>query len=189
MLTAEQITKALEDYTAKNSRYELARNYISLSHSALSVLELVEQYRAGFQDGIEKRLKCYKGYQMEDDLRDRLTRAFPPFSVSAGGEIQGFGGIVKGHPDFRFDGCPGDCKSVLMDEWIPNGKLPRRVYWQMQGYMLYDNYAPRSLVIYESREGGRLKAMWVYPNRSIQDEIDRKMKEVISIVKGVQVED
>ena len=122
---------------------------------------------------------------MEDDLRDRLIRAFPPFSVSAGGEIQGFGGIVKGHPDFRFDGFPGDCKSVLMDEWIPNGKLPRRVYWQMQGYMLYGK-APRSLVIYESRENGRIKAMWVYPNEVIQNDIDYKMQEVIAIVKGVQ---
>ena len=61
MLTAEQITKTLEDYTAKNSRYELSRNYISLSHSMLSVQELVEQYQTGFQDGIERRLKCYKG--------------------------------------------------------------------------------------------------------------------------------
>ena len=188
MLTAEEITKKLEDYTAKNSRYELSRNYISLSHSVLSVQELVEQYRAGFQDGVERRLKCYKGYQMEDDLRDRLIRAFPPFCVTPGNEIQAYGGIVKGHPDFRFDGCPGDCKSVLMDEWIPNGRLPRRVYWQMQGYMLYSK-SPQALVVYESREGGKLKAIWVYPNHAIQGEIDRKMQDVIAIVKGVQCED
>jgi len=181
-MNAEQIAKSLEAYTARYSRYELIRDYISLSNCALSVDELIDQYRVGFADGITIRLRCYKGYQMEDDLRGRLIKTHPEF-ISAGGEISAFDGIVKGHPDFRFDRRPGDCKSVLMDSWIPeNGKLPRKVYWQMQGYMLY-GYFDESLVVYESRESGRIKAFAVRANPKIQEEIDKKLRQVVAEIE------
>jgi len=181
MKIAENITKDIEDYTAENSNYETSRNYISLSHCSLSVEEIVNQYRNGFKDSLEIRLRCYKGYQMEFDLVMRLSKIYPG-KIKTGTEITGFGGIVKGHPDFMFEGCPGDCKSVLMNDWIPqNGKLPRKVYWQMQGYMKYSE-TNKSLVIYESREGGRIKAFWVYPNQRIQEEINLKLSQATRLL-------
>ncbi|AYB35308.1 hypothetical protein [Chryseolinea soli] len=74
---------------------------------------------------------------MEKDMVHRLVNIFGD-RVRTRTEISAYGGLVMGRPDFEFDGDPGDCKSVLMDAWIPlNGWLPRKGYYQMQGYMLY----------------------------------------------------
>jgi len=177
-MNEEQITEAIERYTALHSNFETSRDYISLSHCHQSIDEILHQYKNGFPDSLKTRLKCYKGYQMELDLLARIKKVFGPDRVKTGWEISAFDGKVKGHPDFKFMEYPADCKSVLMDDWLPIGKLPKRVYWQMQGYMLYSDRI-RALVIYESRETGLLKSFWINANRSIQAEIDQKMKEVV----------
>jgi len=158
-MNEKQITEAIEGYTALHSNFETSRDYISLSHCHLSVDEILQQYRNGFPDSLEIRLKCYKGYQMERDLLARIEKVFGPDRVKTGWEISAFDGKVKGHPDFKFMEYPADCKSVLMDE-------------------LYSDRI-KALVIYESRQSGLLKSFWINANRSIQAEIDQKMKEVI----------
>jgi hypothetical protein len=176
--TMENIAIAIEEYTASISNFDERRDYVSLSHVHLGADELVAQFQGGFQDGRDVRLKCYKGYQMEKDLVSRIRAVFGN-RISDGGEISAFGGLVKGHPDFLFDGYPADCKSVLMDEWLPkDGKLSRRIYWQMQGYMKYAG-KEKSLVIFESRENGRLVHIWVRPNLGIQNDIESKLQEVV----------
>ena len=112
-LTEQEITEALTAWTETHSSYETERNYISLSHCGLSVEELLKQWKSGFEDTRENRLRCYKGYQMEADLRARMKLAFGSDRVGPSFEISAFDGLVKGHPDFSFDTYPGDCKSVL----------------------------------------------------------------------------
>jgi hypothetical protein len=180
-MNEKTITKLLTDYTTENSNFETSRDYISLSHCHLSIEELVNQYKSGFQDGIQTRLKCYKGYQMERDLLIRIIDVFGKDRIKLDQEISAFNGKVKGHPDFWFMNYPADCKSVLMDDWLPNGWLPRKVYWQMQGYMYYSN-RNKALVIYETRQSGLIKSFWINANRSIQNEIDLKLNEVIKII-------
>lgn len=181
-MNTELIENILVDYTCMHSNYETYRDYVSLSHCALSVDEIVNQYWNGFKDTKEIRLRCYKGYQMEFDLLQRLSGAFPG-RISGFNEISAYNGLVKGHPDFSFDDYPGDCKSVLKDEWIPEpGKLPRKVYWQMQGYMLYSKKSI-ALVIYESRESGYIKVFWIDSNYWIFDKIDKKMRNVVKTIK------
>lgn len=175
------ITHLIEKHTAENSHFETCRNYVSLSHCHLPVDEIVNQNKNGFADNLRIRLKCYKGYQMENDLVKRLIQIFGN-KIRLNAEIQAFDGLVKGHPDFLFEGYPGDCKSVLMDEWLPDGRLPRRVYWQMQGYMKYST-AEKALVVYESRETGIPKAFWIYANRAVQTEIDNKLTEAVKRIK------
>jgi hypothetical protein len=172
-----RISSTLEQFTAAISKFETKRNYISLSNAVKTEEELLHDYFNGFQDGHEIRLKCYKGYQMELDLRARIEKCFyghvGPFD-----EISVFNGLVKGHPDFSYDGYPADCKSVNLDEHLPvDGKLPRKVYWQMQAYMLYSKKA-KGLVIYESRQSGFIRDIWVPENRTIQTQIDLKMHAV-----------
>ena len=111
------LADALLNYTACNSNFETKRNYISLSHCVNTVEEIYYYYTAGFEDSLKIRLKCYKGYQMQEDLMRRLTKCFPDRITQK--EIVAYGGLVKGHPDFWFDGVPCDIKSVLKDEWIP----------------------------------------------------------------------
>ncbi len=177
-----QISTYLENYTCGISHFETSRDYISISHCGLSVDEIVQQHQLGFTDTPDVRLRCYKGYQMEADLKSRIKGAFPD-RYSEGKEATAFNGLVKGHPDFMFDGFPSDCKSVALDDHLPQGKVPRKVYWQMQGYMLYMN-SPKSLVIYESRHTGKLLDFWIMANIKIQEEIHDKFTAVIKIIHG-----
>ena len=177
-----QIASFIENYTCGISHFETSRNYISISHCGLSVDEILEQHTNGFTDTPDIRLRCYKGYQMEADLKMRIKGAFPK-RYSDGVEVSAFDGKVKGHPDFMFDGLPSDCKSVALDEYLPQGRVPRKVYWQMQGYMLYLNQS-NSLVIYESRATGKILDFWIPANLTIQEQIHDKFTEVIKQLNG-----
>lgn len=180
-LSAEQISSALMTWTAENSGYEERRDYLGLSHASLEVDEIVSNYRAAVHADVMQRLKTYKGYQMERDLLRRLVSVYGD-RIQPGEEISVFHGLVKGHPDLRIDGAPGDCKTVPLDEHLPQpGRLPRRVFWQMQAYMLYAP-AERALVIYESRASGLLWATWIFPVRRIQDEIDAKYRAAVEMI-------
>lgn len=182
METAEQIASNLMSWTCDHSGHESRRDYIGLSHCSSQIELILESWKDGFSADSIALLKCYKGYQMEADLLRRL-RAVYGDRVKPGGEITAFGGLVKGHPDFRFDDFPGDMKTVPLDEHLPAiERLPRRVFWQLQGYMLYSGKT-KVLCIYESRESGLIAAYWVYPVRCIQDEIHEKMTSVVSQVK------
>ena len=176
------ISEDLMSWTAEHSHFEPKRNYISMSHIADDVDTIVRKFREGYgdQDNVAGRLRCYKGYQMEADLLRRLIAVYGAQRVHTHIELIAHTGLVQGHPDFRIDGVLGDCKSVLRDDWIPkSGNLPRRVYWQMQGYMLLDQ-TPRCVVIYESRESGKIKDHWINANAAIQSDITAKLDHVIN---------
>lgn len=175
-----KIAITLEQFTASNSGFETKRPYISLSNSIKSEEELLHDFFHGFQDGgHEMRLKCYKGYQMERDLKERIEKCFSDH-VGPGGEISAFNGIVQGHPDFLFDGYPADCKSINLDDHLPvENRIPRKVYYQMQGYMLYGK-KDRALVIYESRQSGFIRDFWIDADKAIQSQINIKMLSIVS---------
>ena len=185
MNLAQEITEGLTQWTLENNGHELVRDYIGLSQCALSIEEIVNSKLNGFPVGEDQLRKFYKGHQMEADLLRRLRIRIGD-RVQPGGEIVAFGGRVKGHPDFLFDGYPGDCKSVPLDEHIPQRRgLPRRVFWQMQGYMLFAP-AQRSVVVYESRETGVIQAFDLFPVISIQREIQQKMAQVLGRLEGTE---
>jgi hypothetical protein len=173
------ISEQLEKHTCENSSFETARNYISLSHIHLEYEEILKMYHNGFDDSKQIRLRCYKGYQMEADLKRRIVNVFPD-RIKTNIEISLFGGLVQGHPDFEFDGYPADCKTVPMDEHLPReGKVSRKIYSQMQAYMLYTN-KPKALLIYESRETGIIIDIWLRENKAIQQGIDDKINRIVS---------
>ncbi|HRI47778.1 MAG TPA: hypothetical protein PK559_11785 [Ignavibacteriaceae bacterium] len=111
---------------------------------------------------------------MERDLIFRLKKIYGD-RIKTNIEYQK--GIVKGHPDFELDGIPGDCKSVLMDEWLPDKKLPMKVYWQIQGY-LYLSQKRNAILIYESRESGMLKVFEIFKNDNFQNQIKTKLDKI-----------
>jgi len=170
----------------ENSNFDTERNYISLSHVGLEEGQLIKMYREGFTDSEIIRLKCYKGYQMEKDLLVRLKQVFggkitTRFEKDI--EITAFGGIVKGHPDFLMNGFPGDIKSVLMDDWLPlKSDIPRKVYFQIQGYMLYME-KESGILVYESRESGIITDIEVKRNERVQKVIHEKLENVVRAVK------
>lgn len=183
------ISKQLEAFTAANSSYELSRDYVSISHCGDSVEKQIETYFAGFIDSLEIRLRCYKGYQIEKDLVGRIKKVFTN-RITTGFEISEFDGLVKGHPDFCFDDLPGDCKSVPNDEHLPFAKegkqIPRKVFWQMQGYLYYMK-KPKGLLIYEVRDTGRIQDYWVYANPTIGETIHSNNKAIVAEIQKRQL--
>ncbi len=178
------ISKELEKFTAEHSQFELSRNYISLSNCIASEAELISQYLDGFKANHGDLLRCYKGYQMEADLIDRLIKSPLSEHVVIKPEITAFGGLVKGHPDFNYYEFPADFKSVNLEEHFPEYKLPRKVYWQLQGYMLYSK-TEKAVAVYEARATGRIIEFWCKANKSIQDEIHEKLTNVVNKIKSL----
>lgn len=172
-----RISEQIEAYTCDHSQFETSRDYISISHCGLTIEEIVNQHRKGFIDSKEIRLRCYKGYQMERDLKERIKATFD-HRIRFDIEVSAFDGLVKGHPDFALDENPGDCKTVPLDEHLPKERLPRKVFYQMQGYMLYMR-KKSAIVIYESRETGKIQDYWITAHESIQREIDAKFQQVL----------
>ena len=171
------IKEALIDYTERISNFDTKRDYVSLSHCYLPIEKILEQFTKGFYVNGKTKLKCYKGYQMEEDLKRRMKHLFSN-RIKEAEEIVAFNGLVKGHPDFQFDNLLGDCKSVLKDDWIwDNGKIPNRVFYQMQGYMHYSDFK-KSIIILESRESGLIQEYIINYNDRIGKEINEKMIQV-----------
>jgi hypothetical protein len=170
----------IEEFTASISGFEPRRKYIGLSNVHLDVGALVDLYNHGSKSDHLGLLKCYKGYQMEKDLLERLKKLYG-YKISTR-DIVVHGGLVQGHPDFWYDqDIPGDCKSVLLDAHLPEDKLPRKVFWQLQGYMLYSNTV-KALAIYESRESGRIRHKWINRNEAICREIKTKIDSVLELI-------
>ena len=118
---------------------------------------------------------------MEKDLMRRIEKCFGE-QIKTGIEVVAINGLVKGHPDFTFDNYPADCKSVLMDDWLPKeNKVSRKIFWQMQGYMFYMK-KDKALLIYESRESGKIIEIWLRANQSIQNQIEEKILQIKNIL-------
>lgn len=173
------------DYTLSQSNFDERRTYLSLSHALDDVMQLCKSFKNGYEANETLRLKCYKGYQMQRDLVNRIVAALPGRIDTE--KVCQLSELSKGHPDFFFlndDGVwiPGDCKSVLMDEWIPqNGRVSKKVYWQMQAYMLASN-THESVVVFESRESGLIKCVSVRADIKVMHEIKRKFQEAEQLI-------
>ena len=179
------ISQQIEQYTAANSGFETSRDYVSLSQIHLPAEEIIRQYFDGFKADHLARLKCYKGYQMERDLKERIVNTFGSDRVYTMPIVTAFDSIVAGHPDFLLDKLPADIKSVPLDEHLPVDRVPRRVFLQLQAYMLYGNW-PRSLAIYESRETGRIIDFWINPVANVQNEIHAKLTDVVDYIRKAE---
>lgn len=180
-----EIQNALIDYTVKNSCFDAHRNYIGLSQLHRCNREIWNAFFEGSTADLVAKLKCYKGYQMERDLVRRLQcvledEVFP-------GTLQDiivYDGLVQGHPDFYLNGKPGDVKSVLFDNHVPQhySKIPARVLRQLQAYMYF---LPASLgyVIYESRESGIIRVFSIPVNPYMQQQIREQVGLLVEAVR------
>lgn len=187
-MTAQELQKSLTDYTVANCGFEEKRNYVSMSNIFMEPEELVRQYQAGYSADTTARLKCYKGYQMELDLKRRIAEIFilpnPTTEILLDPEFSSSDRLFKCHPDLMIDGYPADCKSVLKDEWIPESfsKVSRKIKYQMQGQMMLSK-TKQSFIIYESRESGLIKVIDVYINEAVVGEIIEKMEAIRKLLK------
>jgi len=190
MITAVRLQWDLTKYTVDHSRYEETRNYIGLSSIWDCPAAIINRYLHGNRDpGVRGRLRCYKGYQIEDDLVRRISELYssPDFKVERNKGIILFGGLVQGHMELTIDGIPIEVKSVPLDEHLPI-KLPRKVLWQTNAYMLYLP-VDRCLVVYESRESGLLRVIEVFFDKEFGERIEKKVERLVWYAKNGTIPD
>lgn len=181
MISEKQIETALIKYTCEHSKFDVQRPYIGLSKIVESAEDIVAQINNGRNINIPGLLKCYKGYQMERDIIERL-RAIYGDKITTGMTYTGYNELVAGHPDCEIDGYPADIKSVAKEEFLPDGKFSSRVFWQMQGYMLFAE-KNKSYLIYEARDTGAIRVYVVEANRTVQAQIKEKIEKIILLLR------
>lgn len=183
-MNAQQLEKTLTDYTLTISKFDERRDYISLSNIVKEPEELIYAYKNGYVTDTKGKLKCYKGYQMEEDLKQRIIDVIGS-DVKTDVEFSTPDGLFKCHPDLMIDDYPADCKSVLKDEWLPEDyfKVSRKIKYQMNAQMLL-SVRTKSYLIYESRESGLIKVIEVYADEHIQYDIKNKMNVIRQLLKS-----
>lgn len=184
-MRAIDIEQRLIQHTIFNSHFDTRRDNISLSNIVKTPDELISDMNNGYTADQKAKLKCYKGYQMERDLVQRIMSEFKDIQFTSH-TIDLHNGLFKGHPDLvEMDTMiPWDCKSVLKDEWLPIDykSIPRKVKYQMNAYML-GLKVNKSFVVYESRESGLIRVYLLGPSPIIQDDINSKIANILIKIK------
>ncbi len=145
----------LVDYTVKHSGHETRRAYIGLSGVGDCPRLIYDRFCFGEQSpSVADHLKFCISYDREAALVERLKR----IGVYSPGEtISLYGGLVQGHTDGLIDGRDIlEIKTIPASDFFPTDrKLPRRIWWQVQGYMhfLHRDYTH---VVYEARSNGEI---------------------------------
>jgi hypothetical protein len=181
-MKAIDIELRLIKHTIFNSHFDTHRDNISLSNIIKSPDELISDMNNGYTADQKAKLKCYKGYQMERDLVQRIMAEFKEIEFTSH-TINLNNGLFKGHPDLvELDTMiPWDCKSVLMDEWLPRTyrDISHKIKYQMNGYMM-GLKVNTSRVVFESRESGLIRVYQLNKNAVIQADINSKMNIILN---------
>jgi hypothetical protein len=173
---AFQLKENLEKVTISNSNYEKQREYISLSHISECPTKIYSDFKNGYsQPDIFGLLKCYKGYQEEQDIKRRLKVCYPGYIETK--EISIYNGLFKGHTDGELMGCLIEIKSFAKNEYIPQSyeKISYRIKCQIQAYMIYGCYSTCYLIM-ESRESGMITVLEVMKDEKLMEIILKKME-------------
>ena len=174
---------ALIHYTAHHPWLEPHRTYIGLSGIADCPRILYDKYlrsAGNSEHGNTKLLTYYMGYAMEADIISRL-QAIGDYQPSI--EISLYDGLVKGHTDGSFNSDLLEIKSVALTEYLPrNGRLPDRVWWQVQAYMAYTQFT-QTQVVYIARDYGELMVIPVRFSRAMQTKVENKIDRLVNAVR------
>jgi hypothetical protein len=183
MLT-RNLQTTLVNYSVAQSGFSTRRNYIGLSGIADCEQVIYDRYRFGQQAGVDERLCTRLSYELEAALIERLKDLGLYWP---GEEILLHGGLVQGHTDGQIDGREVlEIKTLPKAIWLPeNGRVPRRVYWQVQAYMHYLQHA-WAHVLYLARDTGELRAIGVRYNLALGKDIEAKVERLVSAVQEVK---
>lgn len=173
----------LIEYTIHHPRLEPHRDYLGLSGIGDCPRVLYDKYmrQAGnAEHAPDRALYFYMGYAMEDDIVARLKAVG---DYQPGIELSLYNGLVKGHTDGSINGELLEVKSVALAEHLPkDGRLPRRVYWQVQAYLFYGGFH-RAQVVYVARENGQMVVIDCEANPAMGGKIAKKVAGLVRAVK------
>jgi hypothetical protein len=178
-VSSHDLQAAFLDHSIKTSGYDDHRDYIGLSTIAECPAEIYRRFFDSTPASVRRRLKTKASYEIEEDLKARL-KAIGIYSP--GKEISLFDGMVKGHTDGELFGALLEIKTVPLDDHIPQGKIPIRVYWQCQAYLKYGEYS-LCHVLYYSREDGLFRFFEVDPHAPTMNLIEGKLERLVRAVR------
>ena len=180
-MKASKLQSELVNWTVRNSGFEARRPYIGLSHMGECDRLIYDQYVYGFErPKVAGHLQTRWSYEVEQIIIARLTemKLFTPME-----EISLFDGLVKGHPDGGVCGSLLEIKSVQREDHFPKeGRIPRRVFWQVQAYLRYTGIRWCD-VIYVARDTGILQVYEIKEQPNVGDEIDCRLADLVKAVQ------
>ena len=180
-MLVNKLHKAVIAVTCNMSGFETKRDYISISGIWREPDAIVHEYIHGSVTDTSGHLKCYRGYAAERAMMERLklVEGYEPHEEIS---LDGYP-LIKGHPDFKFFGKPSDYKSYALDEHLPSDHktVGKRIFWQMQGYMLGANQS-ESYLLCESLQSGKIKTIEIKSNDKVQDMIWNKSGQIYNLL-------
>lgn len=180
-MLSKELQTSLINWTILNSGHQEHRGYIGLSGIGDCERVIYERYLHGNQASLDDHLKTRISYELESKLIQRLSemRLYSP-----GETIELYDGLVQGHTDGVLAGADLlEIKTIPLEQWLPkDGRLPHRVFWQVQAYLHFTQrrYAH---VVYLARDSGYAQ---VYGTR-VSDRMGQKITEKLErLVEAVQ---
>jgi len=160
------------------------RAYIGLSTISECERVIYDRYLHGEHPATGEHLKFRVGFELEEALINRLRA----MKIYTEGEcIQLFDGLVQGHTDGVIRGVDVlEIKTVPLENFIPRpGKIPAKVYWQVQAYMRFTrrNFAQ---VIYLARDSGLTEVFSVRASEPIARKIELKLERLVHAVRTLE---
>ncbi len=187
-LSANELHKLLDEETYRQCGHEERKGQLSMSWLHLPEEEIIDKVLNGCAMDDRSKLKLYQGTYAERGIRERLSSLLNSTSLlcTQPKVLTAYDGRLTGHTDGSIDDALVEIKSVP-DEYAlaqtrSKGKLPFKVFCQINAYMLWGKYK-RAFVIYESREEGLHWVSEHYPNNNCQRDLIAKVETVLLLLK------
>ena len=177
-MRANDLKDALMNWTVLNSGHQ-NREYIGLSGIGDCEMLIYDRVRRPEKPSVDEHLKFKVGYEFEALVIERLKA----LKVYQAGEVISLAdGLVQGHTDGRIGGDILEIKSVPAGRFLPvEGKLPHRVFWQVQAYL---HYLERQWcqVLYIARDTGAICTVGIRYREEIGQEIEARVARLVAAV-------
>jgi hypothetical protein len=176
-MNATTLQKLIEDESIRQCGHEERKGKLSMSWLHLPEGEILQRVRTGCQMDDQTKLKLFQGTWAEEGMINRLMPAIygETFKKVFNVEISAFDSRLTGHIDFILDAetiveykCIGTREKF--DKQKAQGKVPFKVFSQVQSYLLWGKYK-KAFVVYECRDDGTIWVTEMPPHLNRQHEL------------------
>lgn len=182
-MDAIEFRKKLED--AALGDFE-KRNYLGMSQMWKCPRRLLHELRNGRRrPGFRGLVYCHEGLVHQADVVERLDVIGIDLRRREAELVAPFDSRFRGHVDGEVDGALLEIKSLSVNgmENVRFHGPRRRDRLQVQAYMRYGGWE-RTLIVYKSRDTGRLWVEEILYNESEAQRLEEKAKSVLAAVDG-----
>jgi hypothetical protein len=175
----------ISDYIKSNSNLDTHRPYVGMSSIADCPLALYNNFQNGIIPTHEGYQRSYQGYMYEREVKkillatglyqsDTDKELVAPFDSRFRGHIDGedtFGNLIE----------IKSMSAVKFNKIKETGKLPYKIYAQVQAYLKYGNYTSATVYMVNT-ELFEFNVMSVGHNENAQKSLEQKAKGVLNAI-------